>query len=94
MAERTAIRLAGGPARSFIEANWPGETTSHPGCRMPGLCGMRENSNRALAALLDELGRGSEEIVPLYKQGDGLCLGHLRQGLDAVGDDFPAGVES
>ena len=64
-----------------------------PVAECPVCAGMRENGTRALAALLDELGRGSEEIMPLYEKGDGLCLGHLRQGLDAVGDDFPAGAE-
>jgi hypothetical protein len=64
-----------------------------PVAECPVCVGMRENNSRALAALLDELGRSSEEIVPLYEQGDGLCLGHLRQGLDSVGDAFPAGAE-
>jgi hypothetical protein len=55
--------------------------------------GMRENNLRALAALFDELGSGSTEILGLYEAGDGLCLVHLRQGLDGVGDAFPAGAD-
>jgi hypothetical protein len=64
------------------------QTTGCPIC-----AAMLENNQRGLAALMEELGKGSQELIDLYSQGNGLCLAHLRVGLEEMGTIYPIGAE-
>jgi len=44
---------------------------------------------RTLAALMEELNRGTEDITSLYGLGDGLCLSHFKQALSGFAFDYP-----
>jgi hypothetical protein len=48
---------------------------------------------RTLAALMEELNRGTEDITSLYRLGDGLCLVHFKQALSVLAVDFPAAAK-
>jgi hypothetical protein len=48
---------------------------------------------RTLAALMDELDRGTQDITTLYQLGDGLCLAHFKQALSTYSTDFPQAAE-
>ena len=85
---------SGGGGRSFFRGlNGGGQARLHPTEECPICAGMRDNNQRGLAALMDELGRNSQELVELVRQGDGLCLAHLRQGLETLGGEYPAGAD-
>ncbi len=51
------------------------------------------HEERILAALIEELQRGAQDIVALYRQGDGLCLAHLRRAAALFNGDYPAAVD-
>jgi hypothetical protein len=45
--------------------------------------------DRALAALMEEINRRTEDITTLYQLGDGLCLAHFKQALSTFAFDYP-----
>lgn len=52
-----------------------------------------EHVDRALAAMMEEINRNTEDICLPYQHGDGICLPHLRQALDVFAADFPHAAE-
>lgn len=51
-----------------------------------------EAAVHSLAAMLEELDKHPEEMMTEYRQSDGLCLRHLRQGLGELALDYPHGA--
>ena len=58
----------------------------------PACLAIETHAERALSALVEELQRGAPDIVDLYRQGDGLCLAHLREALMRYSRDYPQGT--
>ncbi len=50
-------------------------------------------TQNTLLALFEELDRGTADVVQAYENSDGLCLPHLRQGLERAMQDYPRAAE-
>lgn len=61
----------------------------HPASPCPICVSARQAGRNSLTALMDELQRGNTEVQNSYQSGSGLCLNHLRAGLEELGDTYP-----
>ncbi len=80
----------------FGRLGFSGEKRLFPGLKPKQRCPICETVETAgdsfLAALFEEVNKGNEELKKKYYQSNGLCLHHLRSGLENNAEKYPQGA--
>ncbi|HMN59143.1 MAG TPA: DUF6062 family protein [Anaerolinea sp.] len=58
----------------------------------PGCASVKAADASHLMVLFEVLERDADDLHALYQQADGLCLAHLRAGLEQAGERYPRGA--